>query len=390
MLEAEDAKRALSAREEVTIHFAYGNNRVRLALDRKRFESITGDLLERTIFTIKKVLKEAGLTWKDIPRILLVGGSTRMPMVAARLGREFETKVDRSLAPDEAVAHGAALYAEFLTARGGAAPARMSIRNVNSHDLGVLAIEDATNQPRRHVQIPRNTALPATGRSRFHTRRDDQRHVGVPVIEGGDASGRDATHIGQCVVSDLPPGLPSGTPIDVAFTYAEDGRLTVEAELPSVNRRAMLVIERASGLSAEVLHQWEERIAGGSLPGMEPAADEPVYLFPSTEDESPQPEPEPEPQREPDRQPAPEPEPQPAPQSEPPPDTFRITCPNGHTLTCPLWLQGKAGKCPKCGARFFVPLAEPPEPEAPEEEPADAGPWEDPQLDDFLKGLGEG
>ena len=79
MQEAEDAKRALSARIEVTIHFVYGGKRIRAVLTREHFESMTSDLLERTVFTIKKVLKEADLTWEGIPRILLVGGSTRMP-----------------------------------------------------------------------------------------------------------------------------------------------------------------------------------------------------------------------------------------------------------------------------------------------------------------------
>jgi molecular chaperone DnaK (HSP70) len=278
-------------------------------------------------------------------------------MVARRLGEEFETQVDRSLAPDEAVAHGAALYAEFLLARSGSEESRMSIRNVNSHDLGVLAIEDATNQPRRKVQIPRNTPLPATGVSRFHTRHDDQRAVGVPVIEGGDASGRNATHIGQCVVSDLPPGLPAGTPIDVAFTYAEDGRLTVEAELPSVRRQASLVIERASGLSDEIMRQWQERIEMGTLPG----------TTNGEEEQSPQD--------------------QPAQQ-----DHFTVICPNGHELSCPHSLQGKTGKCPKCGSRFVVPSLEDepqwPDMEQTSDEPAADAATGDPDLDDFLKGLG--
>jgi molecular chaperone DnaK len=349
MRQAEDAKRALTARLDVTIHFSFGGKRIRVPLTREQFEALTADLLERTVFTIKKLLKEASLTWSSVPRILLVGGSTRMPMVAARLGREFETEIDRSLAPDEAVAHGAALYAEFLLARGGSGRPRMSVHNVNSHDLGVLAIEDATNRPRRKIQIPRNTPLPAVGRSRFHTRRDDQRHVAVPVIEGGDASGRDATAIGRCVITDLPPGLPAGTPIDVAFTYAEDGRLTVRAELPTVNRRATLVIQRASGLSTEFLHQWEERIKNGSLPGIDAGPGDQAIGSPQPESEGPTPE------------------------------NFRVLCPNGHDLSCSLSLQGKAGKCPKCGVEFVIPYIGGAEGEA------DSG---DPDLDDFLQGFG--
>ena len=78
----------------------------------------------------------------------------------------------------------------------------------------------------------------------------------VKVIEGGDASGFNSTPIGQCVLKGLPSGLPAGTPVEVAFTYAENGRLEVKARLPELNKEATLTIVRESGLSDAMLQDW--------------------------------------------------------------------------------------------------------------------------------------
>src|SRR5581483_10154083 len=121
------------------------------------------------------------------------------------------------LSVDEAVAHGAALYAGLVLAtRAGAAP-DMAIRNVNSHNLGVLGVDTKTGRPRSSVLIPRNTPLPATAGKRYKTAKPNQRNVQVKVIEGGDSSGNNATPIGTCVIRDLPDGLPAGTPVEVSF-----------------------------------------------------------------------------------------------------------------------------------------------------------------------------
>src|SRR5690606_4530534 len=132
------------------------------------------------------------------------------------------------ISPDEAVAHGAAIYAGMLSSLAAGERPPLSVVNVNSHNLGVLGIEPATGRPRNRVLIPRNTPLPTTQRKRFKTYQDNQPNVAVRVIEGGDASGQQGTPIGKCVVSDLPPNLPKGTPVEVAFTYTPNGRLLVE------------------------------------------------------------------------------------------------------------------------------------------------------------------
>ncbi|MBC8874345.1 MAG: Hsp70 family protein [Planctomycetes bacterium] len=263
--EAEDAKHALSARPEVNILFAHDGNRLRVLLSRDDFESMTGDLLGRTEMTAKRVLKEAGRDWNDLTRLLLVGGSTRMPMIRQMLEGESGLAADRSLSADEAVAHGAAIYASLLMANENMPRKGMSVTNVNSHDLGVLGLEPGTGMRRRKVLIPRNTPLPAVGTGTFVTQKVGQASVKVTVVEGGDATGEGATDIGKCVVSELPPDQPAKTPVKVAFNYSANGRLTVGASLSGTGRHANTTIQRSSGLTDDMLDQWKQRIESGEL-----------------------------------------------------------------------------------------------------------------------------
>jgi molecular chaperone DnaK len=261
--EAVEAKRSLTARDEVVIPVVHDGSRLRVTLTRSEFESLTADLLERTRVTVRKLIKEAHLRWDQVTRLLLVGGATRMPMVRNMLEAESGLKVDRSLSPDEAVAHGAAVYAGILLHRGGARLQGISVRNVNSHDLGVLAVERATGRQRRRLMIARNTPLPASAQGEFRTARKGQTNVLVPVVEGGTDSGSHATHVGQCIVQDLPADLPARTPVRVTFQYGQNGRLTVRASLPDAKRQANLVIERATGLSRDDLDRWQSRLDRG-------------------------------------------------------------------------------------------------------------------------------
>jgi molecular chaperone DnaK len=269
--EAEDAKRALSSRLHTTLRFAHQGRSLQLALTRQEFEAMTGDLVQRTVFTVTKLLRDARRRWSDLSRFLLVGGSTRMPMIQRALEQESGMKVDRSLSPDEAIAHGAALYAGLLQRGGAAADRSLAVKNVNSHDLGVLAVEKATGMSRRQVMIPRNTTLPARSKSRFVTHHDRQRTVVVNVIEGGDDSGKNSTPIGKCVVSGLPAKLPAGTSVVVQFYYSANGRLSVKASLPEIGVEASTAIERASGMTDDMLRLWQARLdAGQYLVGAEP------------------------------------------------------------------------------------------------------------------------
>jgi len=186
-------------------------------------------------------------------------------MVSAMLKQELGIEPDCSLSVDEAVAHGAAIYAGLLLATEPVV-GTMSVHNVNSHSLGVLAVEPATGRKRNTVLIPKNTPLPATRTRKFQTKRDNQSSVAVEVIEGGDASGNGSTPIGHCTVRNLPPDLPAGTPVEVTFSYEQNGRLKVAARLPNVDQVAEITFDRSSGLTEERVASWQQRLASGVGP----------------------------------------------------------------------------------------------------------------------------
>lgn len=258
--EAEDAKRTLSAREQTTITFDHGGDMIRVPLSRQQFEEMTADLLDRTRFTVVTLMQEAQLQWSDITRLLLVGGSTRMPMVQNMLAEISGKTPDRSLSVDESVAHGAATYAGLLLASEAGSRPKFQVRNVNSHNLGVLGVDKQTGRPRNRVMIPRNTPLPAQHTARFVTAQAGQSTVAVHVVEGGDASGNGGTKIGKCIVGDLPANLPAGSPVEVTFRYGQDGRLTVKARVPHSGKEATSEIERSSGMARETLRSWNRRL----------------------------------------------------------------------------------------------------------------------------------
>ena len=263
MEKANTAKHALTARASMNIFFNYQGHKLRQSISREQFESLTEDLVDRTLVTVKRVLTQAKKQWSDLTRLILVGGSTRMPMILDALQKEAGLEVDRSLSPDLAVAHGAAVYAGLLQKSPNVTKYGMSLTNVSAHDLGVLAIEPATGRKRRKIMIPRNTALPTSNTILFRTQIDGQADVQINVVEGGDDSGFNATEIGNCVVSDLPSELPKLSPVEVTFEYARNGRLRVHGRLPSAKREAAMEMNRATGISDVAFQKWKNRIDEG-------------------------------------------------------------------------------------------------------------------------------
>lgn len=274
---AHDAKHSLSARDETSVAFLHAGKGSKYRLTRAEFESLTADLLDRTRLTIRQLLRDAQLAWSDVTRLLLVGGSSRMPMVQQMLEQESGVKPDRSLSPDEAVAHGAAIYAGLLLNAGHKPLTGMSVRNVNSHDLGVMAVDQATMRPKRRIMIPRNTQLPAEVTKDFYTARAGQPNVPVSVVEGGTDSGSGSTAIGTCLIDNLPADLPAKTPVRVTFRYGQDGRLHVEASLPSADKKAGTTIQRTSGIPENLLVSWTTWLqTAPGLPDPQPAAAAPA------------------------------------------------------------------------------------------------------------------
>ncbi len=261
-----DAKHALSARGRTTVRLELAGQVMEIPVSREQFEEMTADLLERTAYTTRQLLTAAGMEWKDITRLLLVGGSTRMPMVVAMLRNLSGLEPDHTVHPDEAVARGAALYAAFLLAKesGDKDRASFAITNVNSHSLGVEGIDPETLRKRNVVLIPRNTPLPATCTERFTTRRENQRSIALQVLEGESGLPGECTAIGRTVIRNLPEGLPKNWPVDVTFEYASSGRLTVSALVPGTHQGATLDLERAVGMSDDSIARWKQPIGAAA------------------------------------------------------------------------------------------------------------------------------
>jgi molecular chaperone DnaK len=260
--ECEDAKRTLSARQKTSIACDYKGHAVRVEVTRQAFHEMTRDLLDRTAFTTRQTLQAGGLEWSDIDRVLLVGGSTRMPAVNEMLRELSGKEPDRSISPDEAVASGAALHAGLLLARFAGTSPSFNIRNVNSHSLGVVATDAKTRRPRNAILIPRNTPLPVTAKRVFKTQKHGQKSILVQIVEGESASPDDCSQLGKCTVRDLPADLPAQTPIEVRFHYKENGRLTVMVNVQGTDKQLRHEITRENSLSQDQLDSWRQYVSG--------------------------------------------------------------------------------------------------------------------------------
>ncbi len=260
--DCEDAKRTLSARSRCSITCDYHGHATRVEVTRDQFEDMTRDLLDRTEFTTRHVLRTAGLDWAAIDRILMVGGSSRMPMVRKMLKNLSGKDPDDSVSADEAVAHGAALRARLVQVEARGQQAGFRVKNVNSHSLGVVGKSRSTGLRRNVVLIPRNTPLPAAAKRTFKTSEPNQKSLKVTILEGESQNPDDCTTIGQCVIDTLPPDLPALSPVEVYYRYGEDGRLSVSVILPGTDTRIDQEIQRESGLTPEQIEAWKEWVEG--------------------------------------------------------------------------------------------------------------------------------
>jgi molecular chaperone DnaK len=260
--ECEDAKRTLSARSKASAACDYRGRSARVEITREQFEEATQDLLDRTRFTTVQTLRAAGLEWNDIDRVLMVGGSTRMPMVRDMLRQLSSKEPDTSVAADEAVAQGAALHAGLILGESQGKAPSFEIKNVNSHSLGVVGVDPLTKRKRNGILVPRNTPLPVTAKRTFKTQKANQKSILVQIVEGESANPDDCCQIGRCTVPSLPPGLPERSPIDVIFRYKPNGRLKVRVTVPNTNSKVDAVFTRENSLPKEHLDGWRLYISG--------------------------------------------------------------------------------------------------------------------------------
>lgn len=260
--DCEEAKRTLSMRPRVSLCCEYRGKTVSKEITREEFEDMTLDLLDRTSFTARQTLQVAGFQWSDLDRILLVGGSTRMPAVRRMLHDLSGIEPDRSVSPDEAVSHGAALHAGLLLDRHQGRVPKFQIQNVNSHSLGVVARDSQTKETLNAVLIPRNTQLPAAEKRVFRTQKPGQRSVLVRIVEGEARDPDHCSQIGKCSIRDLPSGLEKNTPIEVGFRYRENGRLQVRVKVADTGKLLRHEILRDNSLSQEQMNGWRKYISG--------------------------------------------------------------------------------------------------------------------------------
>ena len=268
-LEIQDCKHAISQLSKTPVVCNFGGLRARLEVTRQQFEEMTRDLLDRTETTTKLVVRDAGLDWDQIDTVLLVGGATRMPMVSEMLQRVTGKTPDAATSPDEAVAHGAALYAAMLSRddHRTEVPACQLI-NVNSHSLGVVGIEPKTRRRVVKIVIPKNTPLPSRVERSFVTERDDQRNVKVPIVEGESRDPAECISLGECTVRDLPQGLAKGTAVKVELSYAANGRISVSARVARTRQSAHVELDRHQARQLGDLNTWSSRLRGAEGGGV--------------------------------------------------------------------------------------------------------------------------
>src|SRR4051812_32579124 len=154
------------------------------------------------------------MDWSGVDRVLLVGGSTRMPVVARMLEEQSGITPDRSINPEEAVARGAAIYSHALLAEEKD-QRKLQIVSVNSHSLGVEGTNVQTSRRENAVLIPRNTPLPAQCSRRCVTAVSGQRSVVVNVLEGESVDPANCITVGRAILPELPRDLPKGHPVEV-------------------------------------------------------------------------------------------------------------------------------------------------------------------------------
>jgi molecular chaperone DnaK len=273
---AEQAKRALTVNTAANISLALGGKVYRTKVTRQEFEDAAAYLLYRTEELTEAALEEGGLTWDQIDRVLLVGGSSKMPMVPAMIERLTGKAPERHVHPDLAVALGAAIRAAILQtetsaagatgAAGQAAPDGANpgqsgsplfiggqvptLQNVASHALGVITLADNLKTKVNTVVIPRNSEIPGSFTVEVSTVGDRQTSMMVEVTQGDDPDPAYVTVVGQ---KSLPiPPYPQGAPFRISYHYDIDQIIFVEVEdLTAGEKLGSFEVDRSRNLGEE-------------------------------------------------------------------------------------------------------------------------------------------